>query len=398
MSLPNPTSLDLTNLVDVVVSISPLSAPRRGFDQLLIVGTTPGIISATERVRLYQSTAAMLSDGYKTTSPEYIAAEIVFAQNPSPNTIAIGYQDLTASPAETPLVAIEACRLVNFDWYVGICLAAATADHKLIALWAESVQPTTVYAFNTTDADVLAGTVSPANIGLYLQGLSYGRTFGTYATNQGGSPVAYPNNIYMACAAMGYAMGQNLGGLANSAFTLMFKNLVGMHTEPLSATQVNNITGLGPDATGVNLNAYLSYGNYYSMLQKGVMSSGVDFYETLGLDMLSNDIQLGVMDLLYGTPKIPQTDPGMTSIIHVINEACHLSVNRGFIAAGVWEGGNILGLKTGDPLPSGYLIQAQAVSTMTQAQRDAGKMPPIYIAAKLAGAVKYVLIQVNVNR
>lgn len=393
MTLPNPTTLNLDNLVDIVVTISPVSSTRRAFNQLLIVGTS-AVITPEDRVAVYQSAAAMLADGFVVTDPEYIAASIYFAQSPKPTTLVVGRQDLTASPAETPLDAIQACRNKNFDWYVGVCLAAVAADHKLIALWAESVEPTTVYAYTTSDSDVADGTTSPPNIMYYLQQLGYDRTFGQYATTQ---TAVYPNNIYAVVAAMGYAMGQNTG-LANSAFTLMFKEETGIAVEPLSTTEVGNISGLGPDATGVNGNVYLSYGNYYNMLQKGVMASGIDFYETLGLDMLKNDIQLNVMDLLYGTPKIAQTDPGVTSIIQKVNEACELSVTRGFLAPGVWGGSKILNLENGDSLPKGYLVQAQGVATMTQAERDAGKIPPIYVAVKLAGAVKYVIVQVNVNR
>lgn len=394
MALPNPTTLNLDNLVDVVVSISSLSSPRRALNIALIVGTSD-VIAAEDRVAVYQSASAMLTAGFTEDDPEYIAALLYFAQDPAPNTLIIGRQDLQAG--ESCLDALKACRLKNVDWWVGICLGSVEADHKEIALWIESAIPTSAYAYTTSDADVPAGTTSPPNIGLYLQNLEYGRTFGQYATVQGVSPELYPNNKYAVCAAMGYAMGQNTG-LANSAFTLMFKKEVGIAVEPLNETEVTYISGLGPDSTGVNVNVLLSYGNYYNMLQKGVMANGVDFYEVLGLDMLTNDIQLAVMDLLYGTPKIPQTDPGVTSIIHQVNAACQLSVKRGFIAPGVWNGLNILNLKTGDPIPAGYMVQAEPVASITQAERDAGKIPPIYVAVKLAGAVKFVIVQVNVNR
>lgn len=393
MSLPNPNTINLSNLVDIVVSISPSSAPRRAFNQLLIVGTTD-VISSSDRIAVYQSPAAMITAGFSDSDPEYVAAQIYFSQSPAPTTLVVGRQDLTASPPESCLDAIEACRLKNSDWYVGICLEAVLADHKEIALWAESVEPTTVYAYTTGDAAVLAGTADATNIGYYLNNLNYSRSFGQYATTQS---AVYPNNIHAAVAAMGYAMGQNTG-LANSAFTLMFKQETGIAIEPINTTQIGYICGLGPDSTGVNLNVYLNYGNYYNILQKGVMADGTDFYETLGLDMLVNDIQLGVMDLLYGTPKVPQTDPGVTSIIHQVNEACKLSVIRGFIAPGIWNGSAILNLKNGDPLSAGFLVQAESVDTMTQAQRDAGKIPPIYVAVKLAGATKYVICQINVNR
>jgi hypothetical protein len=189
---------------------------------------------------------------------------------------------------------------------------------------------------------------------------------------------------------MGYAMGQNTG-LAKSAYTLKFKREIGVDTEDLTTNAINLITGN-------NGNLYLSYGNYYNIFLQGVMSDGTFFDEKINLDMLVSDIQLGVMDLLYGVPKVPQTDPGVTQIIHAVNEACELSVNRGFLAPGLWTGSDILNLKYGDVLPKGYLVQAPAVATQSRADREARKSPPIYVAIKEAGAIHSVLIGVYVNR
>jgi hypothetical protein len=109
------------------------------------------------------------------------------------------------------------------------------------------------------------------------------------------------------------------------------------------------------------------------------------------------------MDLLYGNPKIPQTDAGITQIINVINQACDKYVKIGFVAPGTWNGSAILnddgkGLATGDTLTKGYLVLSESLSDQSQADRDARKAPPIYVAVKLAGAVEFVTIQVDVNR
>jgi len=73
-------------------------------------------------------------------------------------------------------------------------------------------------------------------------------------------------------------------------------------------------------------------------------------------------------------------------------------VRVGFLGPGTWTGANILNLKTDDPLPAGYLVQAPALSTQTQADRELRKSVPLYIAIKEAGAVHSVLIGVYVNR
>lgn len=380
----NQNTLDLSNIVDVVVEISPLAAPRATFNEMLVVGPTV-VIPTSERVRLYQKPADMLKDGFDEDDPEYQAALIYFAQSPAPRNLWVGCQDLLASPPESPLDALEACRAINYDWYTCIVVGSGKVDHLEIALWAQSAVPSTVYGFTTQDVDVPSGTAQ--NIFASLKALSYNHVIGQYATDQG---AVYPNNVHAIAGILGYAMGQNTG-LANSAYTLKFKEEVGITTEPLTPSEVAAIEG-------DNGNVYLSYGNYYNMFEQGKMANGQFFDEIINLDMLVNNIQLTVMDLLYGTPKIPQTEPGQAQIIHACNQACEQAVIVGFLAPGIWTGVEILNLKQGDVLSKGYLCQSPAYSTQTDAKRQARESMPVYIAIKEAGAVHSVLIGVYVNR
>ena len=382
MAIPIPGTLPLDSIVDVEVLISPLSAPRSTFNQALIIGSTVNI-TPTERLREYANAAAMLDDGFVLTDPEYIAASIYFSQSPSPDVLWVGRQDV----AESCVEALEACREANFEWYVGICLNAAYADHIACAAYIEAATPSSIYAFTSSDADDIVGTGSPDDIFTYLKALGYSRTIGQYATTQSD---VYPNNIYAICGIIGYAMGQN-SGLANSAFTLKFKREIGIATEPLTTTQLGILEGN-------NGNAYLSYGNYYSIFEQGKMSDGSFFDEKINLDMLVNNIQLSIMDILYQNPKIPQTDAGVTQEIQACNDACDEAVRIGFLGPGTWTGVNILNLKNGDPLPGGYLVQAESLATQSAADREARKSVPLYIAIKEAGAIHSVLIGVYVNR
>lgn len=457
----NPNSLSLNSIVNVIVEISPLAAARATFNQALIVGTSTAIpsLGSNSRIRKYEYgtwSASMLSDGFAADDPEYLAAQIYFAQSPPPNFVWIGRQDLTAlkevvpttghegtgyvigdiitvtktgasggkckvtgassgtvteltpilgdsgtgyseatglsttttgagtglqvditEVGETPLVALQVCRTVNYDWYACLATEAVTADHKDIALWIESVQPSSVYFYTTADADVLEGTVG--NIFNYLKLRQYSRVIGQYSVQP-----------YAIAGAMGYAMGANTH-LANSAYTLKFKREIGETIDALNLTQIANIEA-------DNGNCYLLYNNYYEIFEQGKMANGQFFDEVINLDMLVNDIQLSVMDLLYQTPKVPQTDTGVTMIMHQINVACETAVRIGFLAPGVWNGRPILNLNTGDMLPKGYLVQAEAVADQSQADREARRSPPIYVSIKEAGAVHFVTIGVYVNR
>ena len=261
-------------------------------------------------------------------------------------------------------------------------------DHADIALWAQSATPPTVYAYSTADVGVLNGTAG--SVGLALQALKYSRTVGQYSTLQTGSVNA--NAALAICAILGYAMGQNTG-LVNSAYTLKFKGEVGIDTEPLTLTSIAAIEG-------ANVNLYLSYGNFYDWFEQGVMADGTFFDQVINRDMLVNDLQLNLADLLNGTPKIPQTDPGETQLIHAVNQAAQKAVDRGYLAPGTFSPLNglpLLTLNPGDPIPAGFIALAAPYRTQATADRAARKAMPIYLVVCEAGAVHSVTVQVDVQ-
>lgn len=368
--------LSLNDIVNVVVSLSPVAAVRSGFNLGLIIGDSD-VIPKADRVRTYTSTDAMIDDGFDLTDPEVIAAQLYFNANgrSKPTRVAIGVWDSTG--AETALEAVQACRAANSDWYGFTVLDALKADIQDVAAYTESAKPASAYFYTTADADVLAGTAG--NIMETLKGLKYRRTLGQYSKTN-----------YAVASILGYAMGANTG-LINSAYTLAYKSEVGVATEDLTDSQVTDIKG-------VNGNVYINRGATYDVFEQGVMADGTPFDEIINLDMLSNNIQLAVMDLLTGYPKIPQTEDGVSLLINAINRPCSNARNIGFIAPGVWNAPSILDLSTGDMLSAGYLIMAESVASQSQADREARKAPPIYVCIKLAGAIEHVVINVQVNR
>jgi predicted heme/steroid binding protein len=366
-------TLPLSDIVSVSVVVSPVAAARSGFNLGLIVGNS-AVISATERIRLYSDLNAMIADGFAANSPEYLAAQLYFAQNPRPQKVAVGRWD---NANETAVQAITACRVKNTDWYACMICGAQKADILAVAAYIETAEPKSVFFYTTADADVKAGT--DGNVMKELKASSYSRTLGQYST--------YPDAV---AAIMGYAMGANTG-VANSAYTLAYKQEVGVTPEALTLTEVATIKGQ-------NGNVYVNRGNVYNLFEQGVMANGQHFDEVLGLDMLVNDILLSVMDLLTGVSKVPQTEGGTTLLVNAIAGPCNRALNRGFIAPGVWNAAPVLSLNTGDMLSQGYLILSETIDSQPQADRDARIAPPIYVCVKLAGAIEHVVISVQVNR
>lgn len=373
-------TLPLETIVNVIVNLSARAAARRAFDTGMILGVLgAGVDFGDARVRSYTGVTDLLSDGFATTDRLYKAATLYFGQAKTPKKLVVGKLVVP----ETLVSAFQACREADGEWYVGAICASATDEELLaVAAYVESVRPTTVLAFTTTDA----AAYDPEDGGIFkkINNLLYGRTIGQYSTT-------HPDAIV---AIIGWAMGA-MTGTINSAYTLAFKTEVGVETENANAvfpqSRVEAIKGH-------NGNVYVNRGSYYNLFEDGVMGDGTWFDECIFLDKLQNDMQLNIMDLLYQSNKLPQTESGMTRIKNACQEVCQNYYRIGFLDSGVWNSADVLSLKYGDTLPSGYVIQSEPIDEQAQADRDARKAPPIYTSLKLSGAIHNVTIQVDVNR
>lgn len=366
----------LGNIVQVNVTVSPLTQSAGTFNIGLIVGTST-VISKTDRVKVYSGLTDMKTSGWAGTEPEYVAATLYFSQTPTPAQLVVGRWDQTSGSTETAADAITACRIANGDWFGAYVIGVDSTTIPNVAADVEDFTPASVLFYDTDDADVLNGVSS--NIMDDLKTAGYKRSLGIYSTTN-----------YAGAAVLGRAMGLNTGG-ANSSFTLAYKNLVGVTPESLTTSQVQTITGY-------NGNVYTQYGPSYYLLVQGTMADGTHFDEVLNLDMLAAEIQIGAVNALVSASKIPQTEDGMALLVNAISEQCDKSVNRGAIAPGVWKAAPILTLQTGDTLSKGYLVLADSIASQTQSDRDARKAPPIYVPVKLAGAIEHAVINVSVNR
>ena len=107
-------SLPLDDIVRITVNLSPRAAIRRGFNLALIIGKSE-VIPEAERVRLYQSTNAMLADGFTSDSPEYKAAALIFSQRPAPHRVAVGRHVLPRTHGLTEFAISGLFEIANAD-------------------------------------------------------------------------------------------------------------------------------------------------------------------------------------------------------------------------------------------------------------------------------------------
>ncbi|WP_307744473.1 DUF3383 family protein [uncultured Pantoea sp.] len=377
--------LPVSNVVNVDVIMSPTAATGRNFGSLLILGTST-VIPVSERIRLYTSSEDIGVD-FGEDSPEYEAALVYFSQSPRPSQVYVGRWAKTLATGETGSVetlaqAISAV-LQFTNWYgLGIAddedLTAAEITATAAAIQASSLSR--VFAVTSDDSGII-DSASTTDIASKLKAAGYGRTFIQYSTK----------SKYAALSAFGRAFTVNFTG-NNTTITLKFKTEPGVTYETLTSSQAAAV-----DAK--NANVYVYYANDTAILQQGVMSNGDFFDERHGLDWLQNYVQTNLFNLLYtSTTKIPQTEAGITRLLSNVEQSLDQAVSNGLVAPGVWNGGDIGQVTAGDTLTKGYYVYAQPLSSQAQADREARKAPLIQAAIKLAGAVHYADVQINVVR
>lgn len=377
--------LPVSNVVNVDVIMAATAATGRNFGSLLILGTST-VIPVSERIRLYTDPDD-IGEEFGEDSPEYAAALIYFSQSPTPTQVYVGRWAKTLETGESGSVETLAqaiTAVLQFtNWYgLGIAddedLTAAEITATAAAIQASSLSR--VFAVTSEDSGII-DSASTTDIASTLKAAGYGRTFVQYSTK----------SKYAALSAFGRAFTVNFTG-NNTTLTLKFKTEPGVTYETLTSAQAAAI-----DAK--NANVYVYYANDTAILQQGVMSNGDFFDERHGLDWLQNYVQTNLYNLLYtSTTKIPQTEAGITRLLSNVEQSLDQAVSNGLVAAGVWNGGDIGEITAGDTLTKGYYVYAQPLSTQSQADREARKSPLIQAAIKLAGAVHYADVQINVVR
>ncbi len=385
-------ALPVDMVVNVQVSLTPLAAQTRSFGSLLILGSTP-VISGIERVRPY-STLNEVAEDFGVTDPEYNAAVKFFAQNPRPTLVYIGrwiQAGSEAEPPETLLEAVQQCADASNAWY-GLAVAApiaTDADVLSVSEFIEASSPYRIVGFTTQDPNVKTATYQnielPSDISFdiayVLKQKKFERTLIQYSSD----------SAYAVVSLLARTFAVNFLG-NNTAITLKFKQEPTIVPEFLRTSEAITLKEK-------NCNVFAEYNNDTTIIQEGVMCSGTFIDERHGLDWLQNYLQTAVWNLHYtGATKIPQTEAGMNRYCAVIEHALEQAVSNGLVAPGVWNGDGFGALKQGDYLSKGYYVYANPIDAQAQSDREARKAPPIQVAVKLAGAIHFVDVLVNVNR
>lgn len=136
----------------------------------------------------------------------------------------------------------------------------------------------------------------------------------------------------------------------------------------------------------------------------GVYSNGANKYADEVWNTIAFVAQLevnGFDALAEAGTKVPQTEPGVSTLKNAYKQACQQFVSNGFIAPGEWTSAEIIGIQANlisNIAQYGYYIYSQPISQQSTADRADRKAPLISIAVKEAGAINSSIVNIYINQ
>lgn len=284
--------------------------------------------------------------------------------------------------AESPVECAAALAVKSAAWY-GLMFQASTqpsdSQNLDVAEFIEALDLKRFFGVTITSTNVLSALVMN-DLASLLKARGY-----LQSTTQ------YSQNAYAIASLFGREFSVDFNG-NKTTITLMYKQEPGVVGEELTEQQAETLEAK-------RCNVFVNYVNNTVIIEDGTCAGPAYIDEIHGLNWLQDSIQNNCYNLLYqSTTKIPQTDAGVNQLVNAIAASCELAVTNGLVAPGTWTAQGFGELQTGQYLKSGYYIYAQPVALQSQADREARKAPPIQVAVKLAGAIQFVEIILNVNR
>ncbi|WP_414667423.1 DUF3383 domain-containing protein [Escherichia coli] len=364
------TGIDLSAVTDLADVATAVTAKITGTTVTYVAGSNQFVVTSA-------TTGATSAIGIPTAAGTGTDIAPLLGIDAAHNPTVTNGQAASSSVLPSVTVALN----YSADWY-GLVIAdtaMSDQDHMDVSALIGAASDSRVYGVTTSASAVLDST-STADIAYKLKTAGYGRTF-----------CQYSQVPYAAASAFGRAFTVNFLG-NNTTITLKFKQEPGITAETVTAQQADTLKAK-------NCNVFVKYANDTAIIQEGVMCNGDFFDERHGLDWLQNYVQNNLWNLLYtSTTKIPQTEAGVTRLVTNVEQSMDQSANNGLVAPGVWSGGPVGQVQPGDTLTKGYYVYANPLNTQAQADREARKAPVIQVACKLAGAVHFADVLIDVVR
>jgi len=355
-------------IATVDIDIAQPIVDETSFDNLLIVGPLPKVApaAAPAKVGAYSSLSEVIDAGWVVSGagadPVGEAAQVAFAQSPTPSTIYIApIQTTTVEETTTAESAVDTVTraLGTNGWYV-VCPAGVDAsEYEALAAFIETQEKMMVY----TDLGFFA--LQGASVGaVYYRTLGI---FGRETSDQTDAELPAANKY------MNVAFAAKWLSFASGSETTAFKRLAAVYPSELTSTEMKALA----DA---NMNYFVTVGSANITVNGKVMAG--EWADVIRFrDWLKNDMQSRVVNLFVLNPKVPYTDSG----IALVQNAMLASLKSGQDAGGIAEeefdadGNSIPGYQTSVPL----------AASLSAAQRASRKLVNCKFKARLAGAIHF---------
>jgi hypothetical protein len=434
--------MGISNVVTLNITRSAPAVSRQGFGVAMILGSTITTAWSTDRIRSYTSPAAMLTDGFTTSSPEYKHALALFGQTNQPTLFKVGRRLTQVAQVDTvtPNVTTQQVTVytvtINSTAYAFTSDSTPTAAEQVTGLTAlingDSNCPVTASGtntliltanvagvpFTTTLGPLLTIVHTTADVGIQedlntIAGIDdnwyaldtsstsdaeallasawveswTSRKIFIYATNDSAIIAAGSSDLASQIMALERARSFIIwsGDYSDGAACALLGNI--LPTQPGSVTaKFKTLRGITPDALSgtAYTTAKAKNCNVYTtvagvgMLEEGVVSDGEFLDVIIGVDWLYINMQADVFQVFLDNGKIPYTDAGASQIESPIRTRMKLAEKALIIAPGT------------------TLVNVPLVATQSSGSKAARAMPGITFSGELAGAVHSVSINGNV--
>lgn len=357
----------LDDIVKCNIEISSPASNDVTFDSIVLVVPVPEAIG--EKTMTNTTAIAQADDlldyGFTVEDAAYVAAEVAFSQNPSPDKLyicirqmagegeAVTYEPIKATLARANSeVAFYGSHLTDFK---------DDADIQAAIEWTEANEK--LFGFEYTDINACP-----------VKNFGYYRSFGRFAGKADGYGAdEQPKvNQYASLAEMAKCFGYDPG-----TETWHLKEEAVIVPSALSADEKMALEEK-------NINMFLRYaGSNVTIGGKTLAGEWIDVIRFR--DWIKTEMQTNVFNALKVNRKVPFTDGGIGMIEGAMEETLAKGQTIGGIAPTEYD-------KDDNPIP-GYTVVVPRASDLTEAERKSRKLTGCKYSAKLAGAIHAVEIE-----
>lgn len=337
--------LTIDQIVRVVISRETSTKTVRDLQKIAILSEHTRF---AETYRRYQSTTAMLSDGFLTTDFAYVAAQRIFSQNPQVREVLVG-KTVDGGTGVDYVDEITNLQAETNDWFFIMTDAVDDVDKIAIATYIET--QTAVYVFS--DHNTATPTNATTDIFSVLKEQALMQSIGIHVKDTA---------VVAAEAAL---VGKFAVDIIGSNLWL-HKTLTTLTPENFSSTQVGYLNTK-------NALYYTKVGADSVVEGMANVVGGEKIHVILGSIWLEVRIGEAFWNLLYTKNRILYTNGGIDQfkavLVRILNEAVD---------------NNILT----DDTP--FQISVPDANKLTSAERASGILSKITFRARLAGAIIFV--------